>query len=339
MDAIAGNVNDVPVVFEAAADAPVGALLIPFNGQHKDNANIKGGFVQSLELIYGQPNNTVYYRSEVDRMAVAVTEEVPFKITVIEPKVPLVKSGSMTIKVVAERKEGFNAPIRVRNLWNPPGVGSSNEVVIGEGQTECYYTFNANGNAPTNDWKLALMALSDAGAGPVWTSSQLFKLTVGEPYVGMNIPMAAGEQGKSVAILCKLDQLQAFEGEATVELHGIPPKVTIAQNPMKITKDMTEVIFQATLAPDAPVGQHKSLFTQVVVTKEGEPIAHNIGGGGVLRIDPPPPPKPEPVKVVKVEPKKEEPKKEEPKAAPPPKPLSRLEKLRLEAEERAKQNQ
>ncbi|MEX2215253.1 MAG: PPC domain-containing protein [Phycisphaeraceae bacterium] len=339
MDAIDGTVNDVPVVFEATADAVIGAKLIPFNGQHFENKAITGGFTQSLDLIYGQPNNTVYYRADVDRMAVAVTEEVPFKITVIEPKVPLVRNGSMNLRIVAERKEGFKAPIRVRMLWNPPGIGSANEVVIGEGQTECYYSLNANGNAPARQWKIAMLALSDEGKGAVWTSSQLASLTVAEPYLGMSIPMAAGEQGKSVAILCKLDQLIPFDGEAVVELHGIPPKVTITQNPMKITKDMTEVIFTATLAPDAPVGQHKSLFTQVVITKESEPIAHNIGGGGVLRIDSPPPPKPNappPPKPVQVA---EAPKPAPPKAEPPPKPLSRLEKLRLEAEERAKAEQ
>jgi hypothetical protein len=51
-----------------------------------------------------------------------------------------------------------------------------------------------------------------------------------------------------------------------------------------------------------------------------------VGHGGVLRIDPPPKkpaPKPAPVK-------KEEPKAVA-KAPPKPKPLSRLEKLRLEA--------
>jgi len=64
-----------------------------------------------------------------------VTEEVSFKINVVQPKVPLVQGGAMNLKVVAERKEGFKAPITLRMLWNPPGVGSQNEVVIPEGQT------------------------------------------------------------------------------------------------------------------------------------------------------------------------------------------------------------
>lgn len=336
-DVIAGNVNEVPVVFEASADAPLSGQLIPLFGQQVAATNVHGGFVQSLELVYGEPNNTIYYKTVVDRMAVAVTEEAPFSITVTEPKVPLVQNGSMGLKVVAARRAGFKGAIRLRMLWNPPGVGSQNEVVIPEGQSEAVFPVNANDGAAVRAWRIAIQALADAGKGTVWTSSQLFTLNVAAPYVALQIPVAAGEQGKPVAVLCKLQQLQPFDGEATVQLFGLPPKVQITQNPLKITKDSKEVIFNATLAPDAPVGQHKSLFCQVVVTQKGEPIAQSVGGGGVLRIDPPPPPKPNapppPAPVVQVA------QATAPKPAvppPPPKPLSRLEKLRLEARERAR---
>ena len=331
-DTIAGNVNEVVAVFEATADAPVAAKLVPLAGQNVQNKAITGGFAQTLDLIYGPPNATVYYRSSVDRMAVAVTEEVPFKISIVEPKVPLVQSGSLNLKVVAVRKEGFKAPITLRMLWNPPGVGSQNEVVIPEGQTEALYPVNANGDAAVRAWKIAILAVSDAGKGSVWTSSQLATLNVAPPFLTMQIPMAAAEQGKPAAVLCKLQQLQPFDGEAQVQLHGLPPKVTIEKNPLPITKASQDLTFNAQLAGDAPVGQHKSLFCQVTVLKDGEPIVHNLGGGGVLRIDEPPAPKPNapappappaaPVAQAAPAP-----------AATPPKPLSRLEKLRLEASE------
>ena len=270
-DTIAGNVNEVVAVFEAGADAPVAAKLIPLAGQNVQNKAITGGFAQTLDLIYGPPNATVYYRQSVERMAVAVTEELPFKISIVEPKVPLVQSGSMNLKVVAERKEGFKAPITLRMLWNPPGVGSQNEVVIPEGQTEALYPVNANGDAAIRAWKIAILALSDAGKGAVWTSSQLATLNVSAPFLTMQIPMAAGEQGKPAGVLCKIQQLQPFDGEAQVQLTGLPPKVTIEKNPLPITKASADVTFNAALAADAPVGQHKSLFCQVTVMKDGEP--------------------------------------------------------------------
>lgn len=331
-DPIAGSVNEVPVVFEAATNAVLGARLVRLAAQHAEKKEITGGFNQNLELIYGEPNNTIYYKTAVDRMAVAVTEEVPFKINVIEPKVPLVQGGSMNLKIVAERKDGFKAPIKLSMLWNPPGVGSQNEVVIAEGQTEALYPVNASGEAATRTWKIAVLANSDAGKGQVWTSAQLAKLTVAPPFLSMQIPMAAGEQGSSVDVLCKIQQLQPFEGEAQVHLNGLPPKVQLAKNPLSITKTNQDIIFSATLASDAPVGQHKSLFCQVIATKDGEPIVHNVGGGGVLRIDAPPPPKTNapaaaPI-VAQAAPA--------PPAAKPARPMSRLEKLRAEARERAK---
>ena len=332
-DTLAGNVNEIVAVFEAAADAPLGAKLVPVTGENLPAKTLKGGFAQTLDLVYGPPNATVYYRASVDRMAVAVTEEVPFKIQIIEPKVPLVQSGSMNLKVVATRKEGFKAPITLRMLWNPPGIGSQNEVVIPEGQTEGLYPVNANGDAPTRAWKIAITATSDAGKGTVWTSSQLATLNIASPFLTMQIPMAAGEQAKAAGVLCKIQQLQPFTGEAQVQLHGLPPKVTIEKNPLTITKDSQDVTFNAALAADAPVGQHKSLFCQVTVMKDGEPIVHKLGGGGVLRIDEPPPPKPNtpapaaaPVAAAAAAPPP-------PAPAAPAKALTRLEKLRLEASE------
>jgi hypothetical protein len=338
-DTASGNVNEIPVVFEAAADAPVAGKLMQLVGTHATDKNITGGFNQVIELIYGPPNNTIYYKATLDRVATSVCDEAPFKVQMIEPKVPLVQSGQMNIKVVATRKAGFTKPISLRMLWNPPGIGSQAEVVIPEGQTEALYPINANGGAPPRAWKIAITASSDEGKGPVWTSTQLGTLTVAPPMVGMTIDMVAGEQGKTAQILCKLTQSVPFEGKATLTLYGLPPKVTMAAPTKEITKDDTSVVFEALVPADAPVGQHKTLFAQIVVTKDGEPIAHNVAGGSVFRIDAPPPPPKVPVAPppVAVAPTPTPTPAAPPAAAPPPKVLTRLEKLRLEAEERAKQ--
>jgi len=341
-DMVSGTVTEVPVVFEAAADAPIGGTLMHLLGAHATDKSITGGFQQTIELIYGQPNNTIFFKSEVNRVATSVAEEAPFKIDFIEPKVPLVRSGSMNIKVVVKRAEGFDKPIKVRMLWNPPGVGSQNEITIPQGQTEAMYPINASGSAPTRTWKIAMTAVADEGEGAVWTSSQLGSLIVAEPMVGMTIDMVAGEQGKTAQILCKITTVTPFEGKATVTLYGFPPKVTVAAPTKEITKDDTTLVFEADVAADAPVGQHKTLFGQIVITKDGEPIAHNLAGGSVFRIDAPPKPKPNqpaaPAPAPAPTPVAQAPEKK-PEQAPPPKVLSRLEKLRLEAEERAKQNQ
>jgi hypothetical protein len=45
-----------------------------------------------------------------------VVEEVPFKVSIVEPKVPLVQNGEMNLQVVAERAEGFDEPITLKML-------------------------------------------------------------------------------------------------------------------------------------------------------------------------------------------------------------------------------
>ena len=320
------NLSSFPIVFEAAPDAPIAGTLAELTAKLTDpNQNVSGGLFHNLDLVVGNPNNTVYYQSQVNRLAVAVIEEIPFQIEIEPPPVPLVQNGTLSLKVKATRKEGFDAPITVRMLWNPPGIGSQPTMTIAKGQNEVYYTINANGGAETREWKLAMMAESDAGQGQILAATALTPITVAPPYVTMKINMAAVEQGKPGEVLCSLENLKPFEGTAKIQLYGLPAKTTTTE--LEITKDTKELRFPITTVSDSPRGQHKNLFCHIEIPEAGTTIPHNTGHGGVLRIDPPPPaPK------VAPEPKPEE---EKVAAAPPqpaaPKPLSRLEKLRQEA--------
>lgn len=322
-----GSINAFPIVFEAAADAPLGMTLVDLTATHKtDKVEVSGTFSQPLDFVMSNPNNTVYYQSRAKKLAVTVVEEVPFSLHVETPKVPLVRNGTIDLKVTAKRKEGFTKAITLRNLWNPPGIGSQPTIAIPEGKNEAIYTLNANGAAALTTWHLAIMGESDAGGGQILASSDFVPLTIAEPYLGMKIEMAAVEQGKAGVVLCKLEHAKPFEGTAKVQLFGLPGKVTAKQ--MDITKDTKELRFEVTSAPDSPKGQHKNLFAHVAIPGNGAAIPHNIGHGGVIRIDPPPKkpaaPKPAPAKPAAKKPA------EVAKAAAP-KPLSRLEKLRQEA--------
>lgn len=329
-DKMAANVNQMPVVFEATPEAEVAGKLTQLIGSHADpNQNIRGSFALPVNLVTGPPNITIYYTTIERELAVAVTEECPFKISVVEPKVPLVQNGSMQLKVVAERKEGFTAPITCYFPFNPPGVGSAGSATIGEGQTETYYQINANGKAAAAKWSVVVIAQANVGNGPIWVSSQLVPLEVAAPYMTLAIQMAATEQGKPTEVVCKVTPSTPFDGEAKVSLVGLPAQVTTKE--LTITKEATEVVFPVETAAGSPVGQHATLFCQVTVTQNGEPIVHNLGHGGVLRIDAPPPPKPDQPAAPAAA-----------AATPPPaepKPevrLTRLQKLRLEQQERLK---
>lgn len=324
------SVTEWPVMFEATGDAAIAGTLATIQGGHIENEGIRGQYAQSINLVYGNPNNTVFYGTSVDKLAVAVAEESPFKLSIVQPKVPIVRDGEMQLKVVAERKEGFDEEIVMHMPFQPSGVSASNQVKIPKGQNEAIFSLNANGGAALGKWPIVVLGYANVN-GPLWVSTPYAELEVAEPFIGMKIDMAAAEQGKPAVVVGKIDNKKPYDGNATVELLGLPAK-TATEN-QQVTKDSAEVTFNVTTEADSPKGQHKSLFCKVTITQNGEPIVHRVAYGSVLRIDPPPP------APAKPEPKKEEPKKEEPKPQEPqPKPLSRLEKLRIEAE-KARENQ
>lgn len=318
-----------PVVFEASSDAAPSGALVDLVGKHSDpKTNIEGRFEQKVDLVTAPPNITVYYQTTVDRVAVAVTDEVPFKISIVEPKAPLVQDGSTELKIVAERKPGFTAPIYCYMPFLPPGVGAAGSATIAEKQTETVYPMNANGGAPARDWKIVVIAQATVGNGPVWVSSQLATLKIAPPYVGLSLQMAAAEQGKPVDVVGKVQLNTPFEGEGVIKLLGLPAKVTAPD--LKITKDTKEVVFPVKIDAGSPAGQHKTMFCQLTIKEKGEPVLHNLSYGGTLRIDPPPPAPANPTPAPVAQAKPAEP------AKPPEKRLTRLEQLRLEAAERAK---
>ncbi len=325
------NLNVIPVLFEAAPDAQVGGKLANVLAKHADpNANISGGFEQTVELATGGPGQSVYWKRDVDRVAVAVTDEVPFKISIVEPKVPLVQNGTMNLKIVVERKPEFKAPITLLMPFNPPGVGSASSVTIPEGQNEALYPLNANGGAQVRKWKIVAIGTATVGNGPVWVSTQLATLEIAPPYLAFAMEKESIEQGKAGDLFCKVQQNTPFDGPAKVRLVGLPNAVTAPE--MDITKETKEFTFKVTTDKSSPAGTHKNIFCQLVITQNGEPVVHNVGGTE-LRIDVPLPPKPNappPPAAVAATPAPQAP------APPPEKRLTRLEKLRLEQEERAK---
>jgi len=78
------------------------------------------------------------------------------------------------------------------------------------------------------------------------------------------------------------------------------------------------------------VGKHKSLFCQLTVIHEGEPVVANAGGTE-LQIDAPLPPEESPAPAAEPKPAVAQAEQPQPK---PKKPLTRLQKLRLQAKER-----
>lgn len=324
---MAGNLNVMPVVFEATAEAPIAGKLSELAAHHADpNQKIRGGFFNRADFVISAPGQSLYRWRDVRKVAIAVVDELPFKIDIVEPKVPLVRNGSMQLKVVAQRKEGFKAPITVTMPFLPPGVGAASSVVIPEGQNEVLYPINANGGAELKKWRIYVQGSADVG-GAAYAASQLATLEVAAPLVAFEIQRASCEQGQGAQIYCKLNQATPFEGVAKVQLLGLPPKVVAPD--MEFNKETKELTFNVKTEAASPAGKHTTLFCQVTIMLNGEPIISNAGGTE-LQIDVP---LPAPAQPAPMPAKPEVAQKTE---APPPmaKPLSRLEKLREAAKQR-----
>lgn len=316
-----------PVLLEAATDAPIAgglyriALKAVGEGAPENLTGILRERIEHVDI----NNLGSYHGTSVDRISMAVIEEAPLRIDLEQPAIPIVKNGILPLKIKATRAAGFDAPVKLRFLWTPPGIGAPGTIDIAKGANEATYEINASAEAAVGKWPIVILAEAETPKGIVLVSSNFATLTIAEPYLTMTIEIAASEQNKPTDLLCKLDVTSPFDGSATAELVGLPHGTKAA--PMTFTKDTKELLFRVEVAADATIGKHQNLFCKVQVPQYGQKIMHQLAYGGVLRIDAP--------TVVKA-PKAAAPVAEKkPAAAPaaaavaaPAKPLSRLEQLR-----------
>jgi hypothetical protein len=323
--------SDVPVLFTTTADAAPAGALVDIVGKLADpkQAPLEGHLRQRCMLVRGQ-NNIDVWGHDADRMAVSLGDEVPFKIDIVQPKAPLVRNGSMNLKIVATRKEGFKAAISVFMLYNPPGVSSSGSVSIPEGQNEAVIPFTANGGTPIGTWKIVCIGRAAHLNGGVEVASQLADLNIADQYFNFTFDKSAVEQAKDTEVVVKVEKKADFEGNAKCELVGIPAGTTTT--PIEFNKDTKELVFKVTCSKDARPGRYPSLLCVSTFQFQGEPVVTTLGTGE-LRIDAPLPPKPMVAAAPAAAPM--------PAAAPAPMPaapkrLTRLEQLRLEKEQAGK---
>ena len=317
------TVSQFPILLKAAPDAPVAGGMYKLLAESTDpDRPVVGEFKQSLDLVRGPQNGVEYYTRLHDRVPVAVVDEIPFSVTIEQPKVPLVRNGTMKLKVHAHRRDGYDKKITARLLWKPPGVTSPATVVFNEKDSTIEYELNANATAELNTWNLTILAESDDGKGLMVTATPFVKLSVEEPFVSMKLNLTTARQGEQANMLAAVTKLRDFGGEADVQLFANPAHSTVPV--VKIDQATTEVNIPIQTSEKTPTGQHKNLFCTVTVMKDGQPIVHRVGMGGTLRVDPQPKEvpaaKPAEAKVVASNNK-----------PAPEKPLSRLEQLRLEA--------
>jgi hypothetical protein len=314
----AGQVQ-VPVVFEAAADAPLAGKLLAFEARQvseqdpEGTAGVRGHFENSADFVLGDPNNAVHCAGRVSKLAVAVVEAVPFSIELLPPRAPLLRNGAVDLRVIVTRREGFDKPVTVEFPFRPGGVTAAPSITIPPDASEGVYQINADAKAAIGTWSVYALAGGDTN-GTAWVASAPVPLDVAEPFTTATLKRASVEQGQEATIACTLTQARPFEGEAVARLLGLPPETTAPE--LNYTKDTTELVFAVATTEKSPPGNHKSLVVEFVTPVGGERSRMNAGSVEL--------------KIVK----RSEP-LQQAAAAPPPeqsaKPLSRLEQLRRQA--------
>ncbi len=314
------TITTFPVVFEAAAEAPVAGGLYAFSLHPTGDApSLTGKLIDTIHHV-DVNNEGPYHSASFDRIATAVTVEAPFKIDLDEPAVPIVKNGTLGLRVRVARNAGYAEKITVRFLWNPPGISGPLTLDIPGDQSEISYELNASNDAAVAEWQVCVLAEANTPQGPVLVASALTRLKVAEPYFTMTLDLAATEQGKPTSMLAKIEMIHPFEGKASVELLGLPHGATCP--PLTFTKEQSTLTFPITVDADAKIGKHNNLFCRVNVPENGTTILHQTAINSTLRID-----APSPAAVAKVETIAAKPVDAQPKVEAA-KPLSRLEQLR-----------
>lgn len=316
------------VAFYADENAPLSGRFATIEGFLNDpkqaDKKIAGRLRQDVLMIRARNNDRVW-EERMNRLPIVVVEKAPFKCWIEPPTIPVVKNGSMNLKIRCERSEGWDEEIRLIMLQNPPGVSSNGSAVIAKGATESQMAINASNGATVRENMVAIRCITSYAGGSYEYLTPLAPLRIEEPYVKFEFAQGAVEQGKEIPYLVKIEQIKEFTGEAIAELVGLPAKATAEK--VKFNKETAEIVFTIKTAEDTPPGMTKNLQCRVDIPENGQMILHNLGSGN-LRVDKPAPP-----------PKTPEPTKQEVKPAPtaaaPPKPLSRLEQLRLQQQQKA----
>lgn len=310
----------LPLLFEAAGDAPLDGALVELRGRlRRDAGDVVGGFVQNVPLVIAPPNETVYYQASVDRLAVAVAEPTPFRVQLVAPPGGMLRDGESELRVIVDRDPGFTADVTLRMLWNPPGISSTPKVTVSASQSEARYPLNAAADAPLAVHRVAVLAAASVAGGDRWVSSPLVDLAVGDAFVSGKLELAALERGRSGGVVCKLSRRRPFEGRAKVTLVGLP--AGLSAQPVEIGNEEEQVVIPVVADAAAPVAQHSGLFCRLDVVQGGQPLWHRFAAGGAVRVD-------APRAVAAAPPAAQAP---PPAAATPPPPLSRLEQLRRDA--------
>ena len=304
-----------PVVIEASADAPLGSSLVTVKGMaNTPGGTVVGGFQQTVDLIQASGDGS-YQSATVDQLAVVVTEEAPYLVSLSEPKASLARDGAIEVVATVERAKGFEEPIEVSLPYLPPGVEMEGPMVVPASGSKAVFRLFARPDADPVSWRLVAearpapprrdrremtLALQNAidpaaatGAGggrrrraPVegapQVASRFVPIELSPSSISGRFEPAAAEQGRTVVVACALESTSPLPVSMVATLEGLPPRASAG--PVEVTPGLRRVEFAVTVSPTTPVGEHDSLACLLTGEVAGQVVIYRVGRGGILKV-------------------------------------------------------
>lgn len=318
---VAADQSLIQMIFRAAPDAANGSKLVDLSASLavSPEKTLTGFLNQRTQLIRGQNNVDVWGKWH-DRLAVNIVDAVPFDIEIVQPQVPIVRNGSMSLTINAKRNPGFDKPINVRLLTAPPGIGASPVSIPGD-QSTVAMSITANNQAAIRKSPILVLATTDSGFGPVTIASEFVELDVQDALFQFKFTKTMAEQGKSADVVVGVELKGPTDGTVEVEILGLPPGTTCATPKLAVPADAKQLVFPLTIPAETRAGNYKTIVARGTVTS-AKGLISQTNGNAEVQIDVPVAPPAAPAAAPAA------PMPTPPPAAPTEKPLSRLEQLR-----------
>lgn len=283
----------IPVMFSATKDASIGADLIDLVVEPVDpkaRENYRGGFIQCLPATQRRGGYAMYF-DRTRKMALAVVQGATFDLSIDRPTIPLVRNGELTLNVRIKRHGDFEGDVYCEMDWLPEGVGKQPPLIIKAGQTEAIYKLRATGSAAPGEYPVSITGRENVGgvvrtaAGFHYVCSPFVTLSVGEPYVTIQLTRAAIERETIGTITAEVSHHKPFSGEATLQLGRLPFGVEQVKPFPTIKASDKSATFRVQVTRDCLVGQYKDIYCEITVNDGGQQIRQQ-SGSGTLRVDP-----------------------------------------------------
>ena len=313
----------VPIVVEAAADAPLTGSLagieVSANGTDSTGnpISVTGGFRQVVDLV-SQSADQLFHAAETDRLAVAVIESVPFRISLSTPATSLAPDGTLDLMVSVQREAGFTGAVAVRFPFLPPWVDGPDAIVIPANADHGLYTVRAFPQATARTWQICAEAsvtvdpnsdssISDGSnesvnalINSVPVASNLVALEIQPSPVTGHLQATAVEQGQPSIMRCYIQTFGALPEPLTAVLEGLPNRVTAREVSVSGRRNSdtgavpdtplhnNQQILEFAISPEltAPTGTTEGLVVRIHGMIDGQKVSWCVGRGGQLTIAP-----------------------------------------------------